>query len=202
MKVEGVCNIPLLGIEFLPQTVDLRHYDALLFTSKNAIYSLNSFDKTWKTIPSYAIANKTKIVIEKEGGIVNFVGKSGHGDDFAQELKSILKNKKVLYIRAKKVVSNLVQILQDNNIDIDELVTYQTKCNVCEKKIDIPKNSVIIFSSPSTIKCFFSQYTWDISYKAIVIGKTTASYLPESIPYIVSPTQSIEDCIQTAKKYT
>jgi len=201
MKVEGVTNIPLLGIEFLPKEIDLNKYDALLFTSKNAIYSLDSFNKDWKNISSYAIAKKTQNVIEEAGGIVEFVGKSGHGDDFAHELKTILMGKKVLYIRAKKVVSKLTQILKENNIDISELVTYQTKCNECKDSIEIPKESIIIFSSPSTIKCFFSLYKWDKSYKAIVIGKTTASYLPADISYEISPTQSIDDCIDLAKKF-
>lgn len=201
MKVEGVENIPLLGIEYIPQEINLNKYDALLFTSKNAIYSLNSFNSTWKTIPSYAIAKKTKQVIEEEGGLVEFVGVTGHGNDFAQELKTILKGKKALYIRAKKVVSNLVEILHDSDIELDELITYQTKCNDSLNPVDIPKNSIIIFSSPSTIKCFFNSYKWDDSYKAIVIGKTTASYLPKNISYEISPTQSIDDCINLAKQF-
>ena len=201
LKADGVINIPLLEIEYLPQDIDLNKYNALLFTSKNAIYSINSFNKNWKNIPSYAIAPKTKKVIEEEGGIVEFVGKSGHGNDFAHELKDILKEKKVLYVRAKKVVSKLAEILKDNNIDIDEFVAYQTRCNDCIELISIPPKSIIIFSSPSTINCFFRHYKWDKSYKAIVIGKTTASYLPTDITYEISPTQSIDDCINLAKKY-
>ncbi len=201
IKVEGITNIPLLGIEFLPQAINLRIYDALLFTSKHAIYSLNSFNKEWKNIPSYAIAEKTKNVIEKNGGIVEFVGNTGHGDEFANELKDLLKGKKTLYVRAKKVVSNLVNILKYNDINIDELITYQTKCNECKKLIKIPKKSIIIFSSPSTINCFFNQYAWDDSYIAVVIGKTTASFLPNEIEYYISPTQSIEECIKLAKSF-
>ena len=91
MKVDGVENIPLLGIEYIPQDINLNVYDALIFTSKNAIYSINSFNTSWKNIPSYAIAKKTKKVIEEEGGIVEFVGNTGHGDEFALELKEILK---------------------------------------------------------------------------------------------------------------
>lgn len=200
MKVDGVENIPLLGIEFMPSDIDLSVYDALIFTSKNAIYSLDSFNTAWKKIPAYAIAKKTKSIIEKEGGIVEFVGTSGHGDDFARELKDILKKKKALYVRANKVVSRLVDILKENNIDIDELITYRTKCNECLEKVDIPKDSIVIFSSPSTIQCFFNYYSWDTSYKAIVIGKTTASYLPSQVSYEISPTQSLEDCIELARK--
>jgi len=199
MKVEGINNIPLLNIKYLPQEINLRQYDALIFTSKNAIYSINSFNKTWKNIPSYAIAQKTHLIIKKEGGISKFVGKSSHGDDFAEEIKNDLLNKKVLYIRAKKIVSNLTQILKDANINIDELITYETTCNKLDKAIKIPDYSIIIFSSPSTINCFFSLYKWNETYVAITIGKTTASYLPQGIKYKVSPSQSIEECIKFAK---
>ena len=37
-------------------------------------------------------------------------------------------NKKVLYIKALKTVSNLVEILRDNGIFVDELVAYKTSC--------------------------------------------------------------------------
>ena len=200
MKKEGVFNIPLLDIHYFPKNIDLHQYNALIFTSKNAIYSLNSFNKEWKSIPSYVIAHKTEKVLIQEGGMVEFVGHSNNGNDFANELKNLLKNKKVLYIRAKKILSNLVAILRKNNIDIDEIVTYETKCNNCKDLIQIPQNSIIIFSSPSTIQCFFNLYTWDKTYEAIVIGETTAQYLPNDISYKISKTQSIDSCIDLAKK--
>ena len=201
-KIEGVVNIPLLNIKVLPQNINIKHYDALIFTSKNAIYSLNSFNTEWREIPSYAIAKKTKKIIEEEGGITNFVGKSSHGDEFAYELKDLLANKKTLYIRAKKVVSNLVQILKDNQVMVDELITYETSCNKLEYHVDIPENSIIIFTSPSTIKCFFDLYIWDDSYQAICIGKTTASYLPKGIASKISPSQSLNECIKFAKSFS
>ncbi len=201
-KIEGVINIPLLNIKFLPQKINIKHYDALIFTSKNAIYSLNSFNKEWKQIPSYAIAKKTQKIIEEEGGVISFVGKSSHGDGFAHELKDLLANKKTLYIRAKNVVSNLVQILKDNQVIVDELITYETSCNKLEYHVDIPKNSIIIFSSPSTIKCFFELYIWDDSYQAVCIGRTTASYLPKGISSKISPSQSLDECIIFAKSFS
>jgi len=201
-KIEGVLNIPLLNIKYIPQDVNLENYDALIFTSKNAIYSINSFNKNWKKIPSYAIAKKTNTIIKEEGGITAFVGKCSHGDDFAHEIKNDLHNKRVLYIRAKKIVSNLTQILKDSNVRIDELITYETTCNKLKEAIKIPDYSIIIFSSPSTVKCFFNIYNWNETYQAISIGKTTASYLPKNISCKISPSQSIADCIQFAKSFT
>ena len=196
-KYQDIENLDVFGIEYIPSNIDLSTYDALIFTSKNAIYSLDSFNKIWKNIPAYAIAPKTANIIEKLGGKLVFTGETSHGDEFANELILKLKDKKVLYIKALKTVSNLVEILKTNQIDIKELVTYKTSCK--KSNIILEDNSIFIFTSPSSVECFFKQYTWNKTYKAIVIGKTTANYLPANINYKISSITSIEECIKLAK---
>ncbi|APW65705.1 uroporphyrinogen III synthase [Poseidonibacter parvus] len=198
LKYEGVENLEVFGIEYIKSQIDLSKYDALIFTSKNAIYSLDSFNKSWKSIPSYAIAPKTANIINEYKGKLVFTGISSHGNDFAKELIPILKNKKALYIRALKTVSKITQILKENDIKIDELITYKTSCLQSSNKLE--KNSVFIFSAPSSVECFFKNYSWDNSYKAIVIGKTTAKYLPSNIKYQISEKTSIDECIKLAKQ--
>jgi uroporphyrinogen-III synthase len=197
-KYIDVENLEVFHIEYIKSNIDLSSYDALIFTSKNAVYSLDSFNKDWKKIDSYAIAVKTSQIIEELGGKVNFTGITSHGNEFAQELVLLLKDKKVLYVKALKTVSNLVEILKENKILVDELVAYKTSCK--KTTIDLEDNSVFIFTSPSSIECFFNQYSWKDSYKAIVIGKTTALYLPKGISYIISSTTSIDECVNLAKQ--
>ena len=195
----GVENIEVFQIEYLKSEIDLSKYDALIFTSKNAVYSLNSFNKNWKKIPSFVIAPKTAQIIEELGGQIAFTGITSHGNEFAFELIELLKNKKVLYIKALKTVSNLVEILKENNVLVDELVTYQTSCK--KSNIILESNSIFIFTSPSSVECFFKQYTWNDSFKAVVIGKTTVLYLPKNVDYIISSETSIEECINLAKQF-
>lgn len=197
-KYPNVENLEVFQIEYIKSNIDLSIYDALIFTSKNAIYSLDSFNKNWKKINSFAIAPKTANIIKEMGGKVVFTGITSHGDEFAQELITLLKNKKVLYIKALKTVSNLVEILKENDVLIDELVTYKTSF----KKSNIPleDNSIFIFTSPSSVECFFSQYKWKDNYKAIVIGKTTAKYLPKEVDYTISSETSIDECINLAQQ--
>ena len=95
-KYQDIENLDIFGIEYIPSNIDLSTYDALIFTSKNAIYSLDSFNKIWKNIPAYAIAPKTANIIEKLGGKLVFTGETSHGDEFANELILKLKDKKVL----------------------------------------------------------------------------------------------------------
>lgn len=198
-KFQDVENLEVFDIKHIKSNVNLQDYEALIFTSKNAIYSLDSFNQNWKKIPSYAIAPKTADIIKQLGGNLVFTGITSHGNDFAEELITLLKDKKVLYIKALKTVSNLPEILRQNKILLDELVVYETSC----KKVDVEleKNSIFIFTSPSSVECFFKQYSWHDSYKAIVIGKTTAKFLPKNIKYEISSQASVEECVNLAKQY-
>lgn len=198
LEFEGVENLEVFKIDFIKKDIDFSKYDALIFTSKNAIYSLDSFSSKYKEIPSYVIAPKTAKVLKKLGGNLAFIGESGHGNDFASELIPLIKNKKVLYLKAEKTVSNLVEILEQNNIDIDATVVYKTSCNVIKKCLE--KNSIIIFTSPSSVECFFKSFNWDESFDAVVIGKTTLKYLPFNINAHISSKTSVEECIKVALK--
>ena len=110
-----------------------------------------------------------------------------------------LKDKKTLYVRALKTVSNLANILKENGINIDEVIAYKTSCNKQEKKA-LDKNSTIIFTSPSSVECFFINFIWEDSFKAIAIGRTTAMYLPKNIECEISSITSVEECVKLAFK--
>ncbi|MGA1939103.1 uroporphyrinogen-III synthase [Arcobacter sp. YIC-310] len=196
LKYDNVENIEVFKIEYLKKEIDFTKYDALVFTSKNAIYALENSCSKWKDIPSYVIASKTAKILEKYNGKLKFVGNSGHGNDFAKELIPLLKNKRTLYLKAEKTVSNLVEILKSNNIDIDDIVVYRTYCNKIDMELE--KNSVIIFTSPSSVQCFFKNFQWDESFKAVAIGKTTLKYLPFDIKTHLSSKTSVEECIKVA----
>lgn len=198
-KFDGVENLEVFEIEYLKFDLDLKKYDALVFTSKNAIFSLEENGISWKSIPSYVIAPKTADIAKEFGANIAFIGFSGHGNDFAYELIPYLKDKKILYVRALKTVSNLANILKENGINIDEVIAYKTSCNKQEKKA-LDKNSTIIFTSPSSVECFFRKYSWEDSFKAIAIGRTTAMYLPKNIECEISSITSVEECVKLAFK--
>ena len=197
-KVEGAINFPVFEINFKISDIDFSSYDALVFTSKNALYAIDSFSQEWKDKAAFAIAPQTAKIVKDLGGKLEFTGLTNHGDKFALELVPLLKNKKVLYLRGAKVVSKLSEVLNENNIQCDEIVVYESVCKTYEEKQSLPKNSIIIFSSPSTIECFLKNSTWDESFRAISIGKTTANYFPEYIKPIISDNTSLKSCVQKA----
>ena len=197
-KVKWAKNLPMLKIDYQYTNISLESYDALIFTSKNAIIGIDKISPLWKNIPSYVIAPQTAKVLKEMGGKLTFTGKAKHGNEFAKELIPLLKNKNVLYVRGKDLVSNAVTILKENGIACYETIVYQTLCNKYEATTPLPKNSVIIFSSPSTIKCFLSNNLWDDSFTAIAIGHTTAKYFPSNIQPIISDNTSLEFCVKKA----
>lgn len=197
-KVAHVINLPMFEIKPIHKKIDYSLYDALIFTSKNAILTVNEMGQDWKEKPAYVIAAQTAKTLEALGGKLAFVGKTGHGNSFALEIADLLMSKKVLYLAPKEVVSNLLVILREHGVLCDAEVIYETVCKKYDNKIDLPKGSTIIFSSPSTIKCFFQNTEWDESYKAVAIGETTAKAFPEYITPHIAEITSLESCVSKA----
>jgi uroporphyrinogen-III synthase len=193
-------NLPCIKINFLKKDINFKNYDALIFSSKNGVKAIDKISNDWKSIPSYSIGSGTSSEIHKLGGEVVYEAKSSYGDSFAQEIKEKLKDKKVLFLRAKVVTSSLNIILRDAGVLLDEMIVYETLCSECDSLKAPMAGSYIIFSSPSTIECFFSCFDWNNSYKAIVIGKKTASFMPKGIPFVTSEKQTIDSCIDICKK--
>lgn len=198
IKVKYAKNIPLFEIKYIKQDVNLSNYDAIIFSSKNAVLAIDSINKDWRRIPSYVISQQTAKLVKDLNGNLKFTGKEKHGDEFAYEILSELKNKKVLYLRGVEIVSDFIDILNNNEVVCDDVVVYENSFKTKIEKKTLPKNSKIIFSSPSTIKYFFKVFSWDESYKAISIGNTTAKYFPENIKPIISENTSLKACVKKA----
>lgn len=196
-KVKWAKNLPVFEIKPKNALIEFSRYDAIIFTSKNAVHALQAVAPHWKKLPCYVIAPQTAKAVKQYGAKVKFVGKAKHGDAFAQELLGVLAQERVLYVRGKKTVSSIASILQTHGITCDETIIYET---VCKEQLDItlPKGAKIIFSSPSTIECFLKHLHWDESFQAIAIGKTTARYFPPHITPIIADTTSLESCVKKA----
>jgi uroporphyrinogen-III synthase len=197
---EGASNLPSIMIEYKERDLNLNGYDALVFSSKNGVEAIDKITKKWREIPAFSIGTGTSKAIEALGGKLTYSARSSYGDNFANEIKRELAGKRVLFLRAKVVTSSLNTILKEAGVLLDEEVVYETKCTPCERLKTPSKGSVIIFSSPSTIACFFHCFSWDESYQAVVIGEKTASFMPKEISFIQSPKQTIPSCIEVAKR--
>ncbi len=196
---EGVEHLPLFEIRFDTTPIDIAPYDALVFTSKNAVKALGSLAPSWTQKESYAIGEGTAVWIERLGGKLVFTCKDSYGDRFAQNIASDLAGKTVLFPRAKEVSSSLFTILREQGVLIDERIVYETLCRSYEPHDAPPKNAHLIFTSPSTVRCFLKNFEWDESYKAVAIGTKTAAAFPPSFRVFIAQKPSIASCIDLAK---
>ncbi len=198
--MEGAKKLPLITQRFFTPSIDMSSYDYLIFTSKNGVLAAERINPRWKEIPAFAIGEATAKKIVELGGNLFFTSKNSYGDDLAKEIAKLGKKGRYLYLRPKKVVSNLAEVLENARVDLTQIVVYETICQECRNFSPPPKGSVIIFSSPSTVECFFRCFKWDSSYKAIAIGKKTAEVLPAFIEYHISPKPTLTSCVELAKR--
>ncbi len=196
---EGVEHLPLIEIVFYDKKLSLESFDAIVFTSKNSVEALDRLTQQWKTLESFAIGEATASCIVQKGGTLVYTSKSAYGDDFAYNLIPLLQGKKVYFPRAKEIVSSLPDIIVAGHIELIQEFLYETHC-LNYLKEDAPKqHSTLIFTSPSTVACFFKNFDWHESYKAIAIGHKTASSFPLHVNCQIAKQQTIEACIALAK---
>ncbi len=197
--IEGAKSLPLITQRFFSPPLDLSHYDYLIFTSKRGVDAIDRITDQWRSLPAFAVGEATARHIEELGGKVIAIA-SGYGEDLAKMIARSGRKGQYLVVRPKKVVTSVADILHSCGIDAEEVILYETVCAECQKLPKPPQNSVIIFSSPSTIRCFLDCFGWDESYKAVAIGRKTARALPPFVQAYISPTPDLQACVELAKK--
>ncbi|MBO5064340.1 MAG: uroporphyrinogen-III synthase [Campylobacter sp.] len=197
---ESVEQISLCRIKFNKFDIDLSAFNALIVTSKNSINALKFNSIALTDILVFAIGRVTALACKEFGFTQIYEAKNSHGDEFGAEILNSLRDKKVLFIKAKETVSNLDIYFSQNGIDITVVDGYE---NLILNPKDIKKpepNSTIIFTSPMNTRAFIQNFGWDKSYQAVAIGKATAAALSSYCDnIIVSNTQNLKSCIELAK---
>ena len=199
-KVEGVIHLPMIDFSLRKTHIDLSVCDILMFTSKQAVMSAEALNKEWKNIPCLAIGSATANTIESLGGSVIHQPSSFYGEKLSEDIIKLFKDKNILYLRPKVVSFDSKTFLAKAGIDLKEEIIYETFCIEYEVKDKPEKNSIIIFTSPSTIHCFLKNFIWDESYRAVSIGESTNMYLPQNSNYKVADVATIDSCIVKAKQ--
>jgi len=185
-KVEGAKTLGVIQQRFLDKKISLEGIDYLIFSSKNGVLALDRVAPSWKKIPSLTIGKATSKKVRELGGIVEYEAKKFYGDSFAKEIKKRFDpSKTYLYIRPKIVSSNLSKILKEAKFNLVEAVLYETVCRECKELPPLPNEAYLIFSSPSSVRCFFRCYEWKEGFKAVAIGAKTAKALSDNVKKII-----------------
>jgi len=198
---EGTVSLPMIKFKILSQTLQFENCDLLMFTSKQAVISAEKINPEWKNRPCLAIGSATARQIEALGGKVAYQPETFYGQTLSQDIVSYFKGKKILYLRPKEISFDSKGFLEKEGIIIDEKIIYETTCVIYEDQDKPAKGAIIIFTSPSTIRCFLKNFNWDESYTAVIIGKTTQNHLPSYIHAAVAEEATIDACIEKAKEH-
>jgi len=193
-------SINSLSIKFLKPEINFTKYDYLIITSKQTSKALQQYEKSKYIFkPALAVSTQSALSFEKLGGKVLDVG-SGYGDNLISKIKEFPKTTKWLYLRAKVVASDFVAQCKEDGYNIDETIVYESDCSQAILDVEVENDSILIFTSPSSLHCFLKTHEIKENYKIIVIGKTTATALPKGVNCIVSKETNIESCLVEAMK--
>ncbi len=200
-------SISSLDIKFLKPKIDFSKYDYLIITSKQASEALKQYDKNeYIHIPSICVSKKSAEAYEALGGEVLACG-NGYGDDLSTVIRKFSHmpersdkcprgTKRWLYLRAKVIASDFISTCHEEGYNIDEVVVYESECSKDIRHVEVEDDSILIFTSPSSLHCFLENHTIMPSNKVIIIGKTTALAVPDGIKYTISPETTIESCME------
>ena len=194
----GVKHIPVIAIEFLHVSLDLQQYDALVITSKQALEALEKYNPTWKNIPIIAISKPSADKAKAMGAKLLYIG-DGYGKDLYKIIQSDFSNLKLCYARAEIIVTDFASTLRDEGVSIDDPIVYKTTCNDNLGLLDLEKNAVLVFTSPSSIVCYLKNNNFYEDQKIVVIGTTTQKALPLHVKSDISQKPTVEACIKLAK---
>jgi uroporphyrinogen-III synthase len=197
---EDTLSLPMIQFNIVTDNIDFSSCDTLMFTSKQAVKSADMINPDWKKFPCLAIGSATAKQIKTLGGEVLYQPKRFYGKSLSEDIIDKFKENRILYLRPKEVSFDSKSFLEASGIILQEQVIYETTCIQYMQKDKPLKNAIIIFTSPSTIHCFFKSFEWDDSYTAIVIGEATKEHLPSNIYYKVSNEATIDACIEKAKE--
>lgn len=198
LQKEGTHSLPMISFSLVAKEIDFTNIEVLMFTSKQAVVSADEIDQSWKNYPCIAIGKATKKKIESLGGKVIFAPKEFYAKSLNDEIKERFFDKKILYLRPKEVSFDSKSYLAECGIELKEQILYETSCVKYEESQKPKEGAIIIFTSPSTIKCFFKNFDWDDSYTAVLIGKATQKHLPTYCKSVISSEPLIDSCVKKA----
>jgi len=191
-------DVNALEISFFTPVIDFSLYDYIILTSKQAVNALSNYNfNDYKNKKALCISSATAQSFKN----ININAKvldigEGYGSTLSNIIASYPKTTKWLYLRAKIVASDFVEVSKRNGFCIDEVILYESKCAPSIKKVIIHNNAQLIFTSPSSVECFLKYHSFKEDYTVVVIGKTTAKALPSHINCIISPEPSIISCLK------
>ncbi len=183
-KFKGVKNLVLSEIKLREFSVDLRDFDALIISSKNALFALKNSQKNAQSVINfgislYAVGEESARAARNLGFTHIKTPPKAYGKDLAAAFKNELKGKKCLYLRAAKIASNLDEVLLNAGVNLRQVVAYENAPKPPPQGFVLKRPAVFIFTAPSSVRNFLAHFKFSKNDKIIAIGQSTAGALGE-----------------------
>ena len=195
----GVIHIPILTIAFLHPNIDFTEYEGVIVTSKQALLALQEYTFEWRDLQWICVSEGTAEAARQLGAVQVEVG-DGYGVSIPNVLGTKKRYGKWLYLRPKVIASEWVECARSEGFEIDEAILYETTCNEEASHYTIADDAVLVFTSPSSIECFYTSYQILPSHTIVTIGKTTQSAFHSAKEVFVSPQTSVASAVELARK--
>ena len=156
-----VTHLPVIKIEKLEtQKIDLLNYQAIIFTSSNAIRFMN-IEKFNLKIKCFCVGKATELTA-KQVGFVNTYTSEGTVDSLIELIIRTLNNKseKLLYLSSEFISKDLDKDLINAGYSVDRISNYTSLPieEIEEKTLNFfkknPPNAIFIYSSKSAKNLF------------------------------------------------
>lgn len=199
-QFDGVLNIVLNKIIYKNFNINLKEYDCLIITSKNALKSLKKTKSHIDyDINLYAVGEQSAKYAEKMGFKNIKFPSQAYGKNLLNEYLEEFRGKKCLYLRAKKITSKLDEELLKQNINLTQIIAYENLS--IKPSITSLSNqaNIFVFSAPSTLENFLKYFKFKDNDKVVVIGQSTALKLANFKNLYICEEQNLNSCIKLAK---
>jgi len=173
----------------------------VVFTSMNAVEAVatwqNEEQPDWNI---YCIGTTTNKLVAEYFGEHSIAGTANSATELAELIVADRFIDKVIFFCGDQRRDELPELLQQNNIEVNEIVVYQT--------IALPHKITgayhgILFFSPSAVESFFSNNTIPQQTILFAIGNTTATTIKKftNNKIIISDTSGKENLVQKMMEY-
>ena len=178
---------------------NLSDFDYYIFTSKNGVNAFFNLDFIKeKKINTFCLGEKTKKALVENGVEPVFVSTKSYADNLITELldNQMVVNKRVLLVLGN-LADNRIEKALGSICNLIRLNVYHTTLET-KKKEEITsfletKNTITIFTSPSSFQAFTNLYDAEKT-NLVSIGTTTSQYIKSSgyVSKITSDEQTYE----------
>jgi uroporphyrinogen-III synthase len=193
-----IVELPLLRTTYFDTPLPLEAYDGLILTSKQAVEAVERIDPAWKKLPVLCVGKATQRRAEALGATV-LERSDGYGAGLYDIVKARHADRRWLYARPKVVASDFAERLRADGIDIGEAIVYETGCAPETPEIVLPSDAILIFTSPSSLKCFQQHFRIEKTHDVVVIGRTTAAALERHPRIHLASEPGVAACVTLAK---